>query len=291
MNTIRRLKEGILGLVAILVGISSSGFAAPALKLEASLDQAVHEYCAAKVRAAIQNNGTDVVTLEERPVARLLRVELRDEGTHVIVYDGPVAYSYKSEPEGYSPPVVLRPNQAYSFDDMLLACSHAQDSKDDRLLFSRKGKYALRFSYPISYHNDEGKAAYELKSNWCTVSVVPPEATDAEALASIAALPNPCWLFEPDAVAFEASGDEQQGLADKLETFVKKYPTSYWTPYAHLSLAEHYERRGILPRGKRDRAMLTQAQRHLDVLATVVGFPLAKHVQSLKSSIVQGSSE
>ena len=288
MNRLRNLKQ-VLPSVAIVLAICASGFAAPPLKLQASFDNTIPRFAALKVQITVQNTGTADVTIEDFPIPRLLRIELREQRAQTNLYQGSIEHSYRNEPEHYMPPVTLRPNEKRSFS-VFLACGRTEGSKQGRVLFDKAGQYPIRFTYPISQRESEGRGVFELNSDWYVVSVVDVPPTDAPALARVASLPNPCWLFEPEAVHFEASSDEQQEWAAKLEALLRDYPKSYWTPFVHLSLAEHYERKARLPKGDLDEAMLTLAGKHLEVLEGLTDFPLAKRVDALKVSIQQASN-
>ncbi|MEX1017165.1 MAG: hypothetical protein WD534_03070 [Phycisphaeraceae bacterium] len=236
--------------------------AAPPVELAITAPETTHAYAIVPVDVSIHVEGSAYggFGLWER-----MRVEVVDADTGEPVYTGPAEPARPEEMPALRWPW-LQGSRSHS---LTLACKwgEAEAGEPADVLFAEPGRYHLRLSHVFGPPDRRIRRT----SPWQEIVVRDAPEPQQAALAAVKALPRPDLLFTPDELGRLTRDERQQWLAS-LETFVDEHADTYWTPFAHLSLARTHLIHGLGPAGERDRDALEQALHHLAKASEHDGF-------------------
>jgi hypothetical protein len=254
----------------------------PELKLSVTFPNRVVAYSAVPLEGVVQNVGTSSVVIVQYEPG--VAIEVRRARDGALVYEGPTTVS-RLEEEKYIHPKVLKPNEQLSFADVV-ACSWVGRVALGQPLFRESGDYTLTAKRGIQYREDDKRQIVFLQTEPVPYSVVDPGPDEAAAFNEVRSLEQPCWLLEPQEAVLFKSPAQIQSWEGFLRKFVRDYPQSRWSPYAHLGLAYVCNEKGILRAGKVDDSALEEARQHLETVLAFKDFPLRGKAGGLRDGVL-----
>ncbi|MFT4587783.1 MAG: hypothetical protein ACI9VS_002504 [Candidatus Binatia bacterium] len=208
------------------------------LKTSATFPARVVLWHVVPVTLNIQNNGDRNLLLLRQINAHRTTVRVQDVINGKTVYEGYVEVSRSNIHEQIErPPASLRPGGTLTHSFFLK--SRWIDDRPAGAIFEHVGGYRIQFTIDVGYSSGGGKLL-KAQTDWIELTVASPRRSEAKALATIVKMPNCAWLFEPQEMPTRNSMVVLRNWEVDLATFVRRNPTSYWTPHAHIALAHVY---------------------------------------------------
>jgi hypothetical protein len=195
-----------------------------------------------------------------------------------VLYEGPAAQAVGNKGERHITPINLRPNEKRSFQVVLSTQSSAPGSSLQPL-FAEPGTFGLRFSYPVSYQEDQRSDSVVVHSQRTGIQVKEPSAEQARALEDLKRTGRAGAILNSTLAVTSLTLAEQVEWENALIGFLNEHPNSYWTPMVHLALATLYEHRGLEPSGTKDVVLLQRAISHLDSALVAGDLPYTAQTQ------------
>lgn len=266
-------------------------FDAPQVKLEVEFPREVALYTVVSLDVSFRNLEPKEISLVTFPRAHGLSIEIRDAMSDRLVHKGMVSVSRRSVGEEFvppTPPTKFAPNEKRLITRVVLGAGWSEGKDLTKPLFAQPGRFKIIFRYPFACRAGN---AFVAESDWHEFTVPKPSPEQAKAIQALEKLSTPAFLFEPDEMYWQflmSSGtDPQTQWNDEIEKFIKNHPNSYWTPFAHLSLAYSYmlwaSESHKRPSNLSETKARESAVRHAEAALKFKDFPLsgkAEHVRA-----------
>ena len=228
----------------LLITSGSQRGLAEDIRTRMNLPKTAMVYSAVQADIQFENTGTEPVRLYLPLTVSHTAIELRSAIDDRVLYSGPIETrifkrgEFREEME----PVRLPPFKPKDIltARALLRCRWSEDGKPLGALFDTVGKFQIRSISQIRFHTHYINST----SEWSSVETVAPPKSELTAFDALQSMDKKFHLLDPKNSLTDFEGDQEQTYRKALGTFLIQNPHSYWSPFAHLTLAHQHRLRG-----------------------------------------------
>lgn len=255
------------------------------LTLNAELPAAV--VSGGKISAVLElrNTSADSTVQIESPRPSLIRVEVAGSSREAAAQNGYIGSALNSSKERFEPPVQLGPGESIRLNTSF-SCLRSDDNILSNDILTRVGEYRVRFAYPIVYESVPRQSAL-LYSPWYTLVVTGRDRATEASRTAFAAIPNVCWVLEPDEAALRAGHDDSGAWEKGCLEFLASYPGDGHEGIVRIALSKFYSACAARSGDPEKRSLyIRKALSELDAIAGIQDEAVTKEALNVRSDVL-----